>query len=266
MPHTQAMRFTHSLLFPALLLACGVKLGDDQDPDDAASSSGGGTVGVSGAPTTGEAATLDPSIGTMGTGSADPPDDSHGGSTAVDTGDTQGTITTNATSVGETEGSTGAPGVCEALCAAELACGIAVEVTTCEVMCHAQLGGRVGECASATAAALECFAGLDCELLAEALTGMGATPCSGAAHARDLACEPEACNLGAGGDEGGSFCMLSIECPREPLREMNCDAQTCVCEEDGVMTGSCEAMGVCDDLAGIQDFGLACCGFAAVGF
>lgn len=260
MRHTQGMRFTHSLLVPALLLACGVKRGDDLDPGDE-SSSGGGTLGASSTPTTGEAATLDPSIGTMGTGSADPPDDSIGGSTAVDTGDTQGTITTNATSVGDSEGSTGGPGVCEALCAAELACGLVDEVTACELACHAELDGLAGVCASATEAALGCFAGLECELLAEALTGMGATPCSAAAQARDLACEPQECNLGAGGDEGGATCMLIIDCQGEPLREMKCDTQTCVCLEDGVKIGGCEARGVCDDLSTVQDHGPECCGF-----
>jgi len=249
--------FNIAMIVPAaLLLACGVKV-DGGQGESTGEATTGGTDGVSSTPTTGSLPdpTGDPSQVTMATASADP-DESGAGSTQVE-----------AQSTGDEGGSTGVPsGPCEAVCAAEAACGIEVDPEECVVACNADLNELRGECLAVTEVEIECFAGLACDVLAEALMGGGPHPCVGAVHDAELACGPESCNVGGGGDEMGSMCLLSIECPNQPLREMKCDTQTCTCTEDGVMTGSCEADGVCDDLGAIQEFAPACCGFPEVDF
>lgn len=252
------MRNLNIIVFvPALLLACGVKI-DGQDESSAATTadltSGGGTDGVSSTPTTGSVPGPT-SIPATATDPGDPPDDSGAGSTQVDTGDTEG-------EVGDPSASTGVEeGPCEVLCATELACGIEVNVGECVAACESELDELRGECLAVTEVELECFAGLACEVLAEALTGGGPHPCVGAQHDAELACGSESCNLGGGGDMMGTFCQLSIDCPNQPLLEMQCDTQTCTCTEDGVETGTCAADGVCQDLNSLGEFAPGCCGF-----
>lgn len=249
------MRILNIVIIPALLLACGVKV-DGQDGSTGDATTGGGTDGVSSTPTTGSMPepTGDPSQVTMATASADPPDES--GSTQVDTGDTQGSGPT------EEGGSTGVPsGPCEAVCEAQVACGIEVNPGECFAACESELDELRGECLAVTEVAIECLAGLACDVLAEALMGKGPHPCVGAQHDVEVACGSESCNLGGGGDMMGTFCQLSIDCPNQPLLEMQCDTQTCTCTEDGVETGTCEADGVCQDLNSLGEFAPGCCGF-----
>lgn len=246
---------------PALLLACGVKVdGQGESTGEASSSSGGGTDGVSSTPTTGSIPdpSGDPSLVTMATDSADPSAESGAGSTQVDTGATEGESSGG--------GSTGvAPSPCEALCDTLVACGIEVDPDDgCAAGCEAELDELRGDCRAVTEVEHACFAGLACDVLDEALHGGGPHPCVGASHDVELACGPESCNVGGGGDEMGSFCQLNIDCPNQPALEMKCDMQTCTCTEDGVMTGSCDAAGVCDDLNTIAEFAPGCCGFPEV--
>jgi hypothetical protein len=243
------MRIIDTLILPALLIACGVKLPDDQDPGDtsgeAPSSSGGDSV--SSTPTSGDESatdgTLDPPPGTMGTGSAAPPE-----------------------STGDTQGETGAAAnPCEAMCEQAGLCELHGDVPACVAICLDTIEELGGACRAAVWEKTACFAELGCEALAKALAGEEGHPCLGAVLEQEAACGEPSCDWGAGGDLRGSACSLFVQCPGDPEREMQCDTQTCTCLEDGVMTGSCAAEGVCEDLDAIQERGPECCGFPEVG-
>lgn len=101
-----------------------------------------------------------------------------------------------------------------------------------------------------------------------ATEGSVGTSCSDSGEtATEGPSEPETgvCGWGAGGDEGGSQCLLAIfQCGDLPKLEMKCDTVSCVCLEGGVQIGSCDADAVCEDLDSVQHKGPSCCGFPAV--
>ncbi len=240
------MRIIDTLILPALLIACGVKLPDDQDPGDtsgeAASSSGG--VSVSSTPTSGDESDA--------TGPS-PPVTMPTGASEAGTGGSEG-------------GSTGSPPhPCEAMCEQAGLCELHSDVPGCVTICLDTIDELGGECRAAVWEKTACFAELGCEALAKALAGEGPHACLGAVQDQEAACGEPECDWGAGGDLRGSACSLFVQCPGDPEREMQCDTQTCTCLEDGVMTGSCAAEGACEDLDTVQERGPACCGFPEVG-
>lgn len=241
------MRIINTLILPALLTACGVKLPDDQDPGEtsgeAVSSSSSGDS-VSSTPTSGDESDA--------TGPS-PPVTMPTGASEAGTGGSEG-------------GSTGAPPhPCEAMCEQAGLCELHSDVPGCVTICLDTIDELGGACRAAVWEKTACFAELGCEALAKALAGEEGHPCVGTVLDQEAACGPPSCDWAAGGDQQGTSCALFVECPGDPPREMQCDTQTCTCLEDGVMTGSCAAEGVCEDLDAIQERGPACCGFPEVG-
>lgn len=252
------MRIIDTLILPALLIACGVKLPDDQDPNDTSGEAAGSSgESASSTPTSGDSAatdgTLDPPPGTMGASSTSQPT----GVTEGETGDTE--------VEGEVDSTTVPVGPCEAMCEQAGSCGLREDVAGCVAQCLDAIDDLSGACQAAAWESTQCFAGLECEFLAKALADEGGHPCQGAVLEQETACGPPRCFWAVGGDQRGTSCSLFVECPGDPTREMQCDTQTCMCLEGGVMTGSCAAEGVCDDLNTVHERGPACCGFPEVG-
>jgi hypothetical protein len=250
------MRIIDTLILPALLIACGVKLPDDQDPGDtsgeAASSSSGDSV--SSTPTSGdESATDATSIRRPGRWGRAAPLRRRAPARRRGRRGSEG-------------GSTGSPPhPCEAMCEQAGLCELHSDVPGCVAICLDTIDELGGACRAAVWEKTACFAELGCEALAKALAGEEGHPCLGAVLDQEAACGEPECDWGAGGDLRGSACSLFVQCPGDPEREMQCDTQTCTCLEDGVMTGSCAAEGVCEDLDAIQERGPECCGFPEVG-
>jgi hypothetical protein len=230
------MRIIDTLILPALLIACGVKLPDDQDPGDtsgeAASSSG--DVSVSSTPTSGDESATDATAR----------------SAARDDGDWTARIPrgrpARARPAGGTRGwehRVAAANPCEAMCEQAGLCELHSDVPACVAICLDTIDELGGACRAAVWEKTACFAELGCEALAKALAGEEGHPCLGAVLDQEAACGEPECDWGAGGDLRGSACSLFVQCPGDPEREMQCDTQTCTCLEDGVMTGSCAAEG-----------------------
>ena len=174
------MRIIDTLILPALLIACGVKLPDDQDPGDtsgeAASSSGG--VSVSSTPTSGDEsatdATADPMPVTMTTDNEDPSRPT--GASEAGTGGSEG-------------GSTGSPPhPCEAMCEQAGLCELHSDVPGCVAICLDTIEELGGACRAAVWEKTACFAELGCEALAKALAGEEGHPCLGAVLEQEAAC------------------------------------------------------------------------------
>lgn len=229
------------------------------------------TVGDSGS-SDGSGATT-PSTGAVT--DAEPPSptaesDTGGTSAATDTtpsGTTEDALTTgdvDSTGIAATSGTTGeepATGSCADFCARGDECQVVDNVALCTSICEADLAASGTACNVAAGIGFGCVVALSCpEFIAALETGQGS--CAAEQSSQSNLCA--ACSWGAGGDQNGTHCSLDIECPDDPVRELQCDTETCACIEDGQQVGECAAEAACLDLKDIVAKGVACCGFPAV--
>lgn len=217
----------------ALVLACAC--GDDASGEDAATA-GSSTTGDEDATTTGATMT--------------------------------GATTTDATT---TDATTGEPldiwEGCLAYCAGAVACKFKEDEATCHDLCMQEYATG-GACADANAAWVSCIAGLSCAEQAKAHEGVQDPDlCPAQLVAAGEACGFDPCLAIPLPQEDGDGCQLSQLCPAEPPQSVWCDAESCVCFEDGAEVGSCPSRGVCAGFDGdagaleFIDFARACCGF-----
>jgi len=244
--HAGSLRLLLTLL---LLAACTPKPGGDSE----AASTGEGAS---------EAASTSDGV----------PDATLGHSSAPTTGTPDTTITTNATTLEDDLTSAGTtaittsgadePSVCEAMCQLAGSCGLEDQPFACASACADDLAASAPACRAATEVMLGCLAGLSCEQLADAISGDPGHPCAAEQLAKHEACdEVETCDSGGGGDMGGQACLLELQCAGQPAQRMECDAEQCVCLEDGAQVGSCAADGVCLALEQLGAKAESCCGF-----
>lgn len=260
------------ILGMALILALGC--GDDKNP-----STGGGTDestgGTSGGTTT---QTTDPTStsgttdnsGTMGgTQTTDPT------STSTTTTTTEGATTSTTeplttgssgeTSVGSSTG--GGNGMidddCMAACDKFTECQLGPDPAMCVPSCLEDLGGAAGECVPATEAYLQCIGSMTCEEVVDFFMNMNPGPCAEELQAFGTACQGGGdCSVGQGSNPQGTECSFSVQCPDEPLLEMQCDKNECVCMIDGMQAGDpCPAENICKMEAALADKANECCGF-----
>jgi hypothetical protein len=87
---------------------------------------------------------------------------------------------------------------------------------------------------------------------------------------QEASCEQESiqlemecsCDVSGGGDVGGTTCEWAWSCYGRPGRAVVCEGETCTCFEEGAITGTCEANGVCAEAPeAFGAFALDCCGF-----
>lgn len=141
--------------------------------------------------------------------------------------------------------------------------GSDLPVDPCVEECIGDFAGE-GSCATANVTLLECLAEMTCDEFA----GDDWGHCGGAAKAQGEACGVDHCNVIASGELGGTSCTIELMCAGEPPQRTECDEDVCVCFEDGVEIGSCEASAMtCEpptDPAGIDaivTWTIDCCEF-----
>ncbi|MCY0987615.1 hypothetical protein OV203_10800 [Nannocystis sp. ILAH1] len=227
----------------------GSETGENPSTDGSSSSEGesGSTTSAGASEPTSSGATESSSGGTPPT------------ATSGETAPSEETSTTDPTATG------GEPpaGPCEAFCAQSIACEQeATPFEACVAFCEADLAFFEGECHNVWIAGLECKAGLTCEELA-ALNDGEPSACD-AVVGQQAECAA-GCSVGGGGSMDGSSCQWMLECPLEPLLEMMCDTETCLCFEDGVQVGECQAEGTCLPIEALADKAEVCCGIPDIG-
>jgi hypothetical protein len=257
----------------ALVLALGC--GDDKNP-----STGGGTDestgGTSGGTTT---STTDPTSttattdnsGTMGgTQTTDPTSTST--TTTTTEGMTSGTATTEPlttgtsteTSIGSsTGGGGGLEEQCGVACDKFIECQVGPDPNTCAQDCLMNFGDDEGACLAANGAMLECLGTMTCEQVIDFFQNDNPGPCAEQFGAVEMECQGQACEGSQGGNPQGTECSISVQCPGDPLLEMNCDKDQCVCVIDGMPAGDpCPADNICKMQGALGDKANECCGFA----
>lgn len=267
------MRKIFGLMLVTLLGGCG----DDKGTSDATGTDGsGGSSGsatTSGSPTTGSSVSATATAtatdgGTMG-GSATMGDSTSGavtdGGTTVEPGTTGDPMTTGGPGSGTTGGSTGGGGVdipadCQAVCDAAMGCMLPVP-PDCAMGCVADLGGSMGECATAVDAYLMCLAGMSCMELVDFFANDNPGPCTDEAGQTGLVCNmmPGDCTEGVGGNPNS--CNYTKTCPNMPALEMQCNKNTCTCLVDGMEMGTCMSDAICMTQDQLPMKAADCCGF-----
>jgi hypothetical protein len=144
---------------------------------------------------------------------------------------------------------------CAAYCDAQAACGLPITpecVDNCVNGLGESAGGPKPGCFEADAALTACLATLSCKLLQ--------------AEDSERACDPELramltacslCNHGGGWVDEGSSCYVDRLC-LDALLRVDCDADTCTCSVEGVVTETCPSEGCIPE--GFPATDLACCG------
>lgn len=206
---------------------------------------------------------------TLSAGTTDEPSATEGGATegaATDGVDTDGGDTVADTDNVGTEGTTGElpaglEAACQETCALLVDCAIESDASACAADCIENLGASEPVCAEAAVATLQCLQGMTCEQLVAAFDEEEFGACAAQVETEKEVCsESEACQAAVGESEDGG-CQYWLECPSDPVKQINCVGEVCECFEDGVKTGECAAEGVCLDLGGLSDKAEACCGF-----
>lgn len=243
-----------------LLAGCGVKFGADDESSSGGDSSSG-TLGNSSAPndtsstSTGGDGTTE--VGTVDTGLAPTVT---GDETSVSDGSTVTTVvmTSEGFTTGDAELS-----ACEAMCQNALGCRLVGDANVCVGLCLEKFEGAAGSCVAAHEAMNACFSTLSCEHLELAFAGDLGHPCGSEQLDKSEACDnPVSCDSGGGGDIDGTHCELTLQCGGDPVRDMKCDAEQCLCLVDGEQVGSCAADGVCDqEFDALATKAVECCGF-----
>lgn len=241
-----------------ILAACTLKPGSDPgatSTGEAADTSA--TLGNSSAPTSGGDA---PTSGETG----QPGETGETGSPPDPTRPTDGTSVTESSSSGGDP-----PSICAQLCQHIGECELVGDRDACTTLCEDALAGAEPDCFKAIVVSDDCYLGLTCEQLADALDGGLDHPCSAAQIDRDAACSGpiDSCDTGGGGALDGTSCMVETLCADAPLRRMECDTEQCICLENDVPIGSCTADGAClpDAQAQLGAKALDCCGFPEAG-
>lgn len=260
------------ILGMALVLALGC--GDDKSP-----STGGGTDESTGGTSGGTTQTTEPTStsgttddsGTMG-GTQTTAPTSTSTTTSTTTEETTRTAapeTSGPETTGETGGSTtgGGDGMidddCAAACDKFTECQLGPDPAMCVPSCVDDLGGAQGECVPATEAYLQCIGSMTCDQLVAFFEDMDPGPCADELQAFGTACQNGGdCSVGQGSNPQGTECSFSVQCPGDPLLEMTCDKNECVCMIDGMQAGDpCPAENICKMEAALADKADACCGF-----
>lgn len=216
----------------------------DESTADASTSTGSATDGASSTPTGGDASTStgDGATSVAPTSEGSTSDASSGATVSADT-DTGGAVP-----------------ACEAVCNNKSACELSRDPDGCVEACNVQLEGQPPACADATENYLACLGTLTCEQLVADMNSEP-NPCAPAEKAMNSTCASDGCAaVGSGHDEA---CKWSVDCPKEPELQMECDSETCTCTAGGEPTGNCPAESICEDLDPVQleaKFA-ACCGF-----
>ncbi|NVB39804.1 hypothetical protein G6O69_18315 [Pseudenhygromyxa sp. WMMC2535] len=148
----------------------------------------------------------------------------------------------------------------EALCttACELFESCGQDNIDCFESCVEYFGGFSDdqECLDAGKALTECIGGLTCgEVEQMMLEEPQPYPCQAE---QEAACEPEVCTVAAGVGEESQECELSIDCEGDPLYSVECDAEGCICFEDGAELTTCALQ---EEICGSSDADLiyTCC-------
>lgn len=205
------------------------------------------TIGMSSSPTT----TSDDGSGTSN------PTTEDGGSATTTT-----TTTTSATETSDTtDGDPDIMQLCATWCGKNAACNRESDPDGCVADCVGELGGGEPLCADATKEMLACMLDMTCEEFAAFIDKDEPGPCAPELDAVENACADEVCTASGGGNPDGTECSYSVDCPDQPFREVQCDADTCTCLEDGKKVGTCEADDVCTDPGDLPAKAAGCCGF-----
>lgn len=241
------------MLAATLILDGGCGGSEDRDDADEAVSEGTASSGGDG-----------PAVTNETTGSTVP-------ETATDP--TSGTSKPEAGAADDSGASAVADG-CAAYCEQFVGCGIGkappepfeidLTVEACVDECIVDFAGE-GSCATANAMLLGCLAEMSCDEHANDDWGGS---CAGAVKAQGEACGVDYCNVVATGELGETSCTIELMCVAESPQRMECDEDICVCFQDDVEIGSCEASStICEptvDFAtadAIVAWTIECCGF-----
>ena len=155
--------------------------------------------------------------------------------------------------------------LCQAGCAYETACDAGYPLDACMSDCLYNLGvfDAVPECDEAWHTVVACLGELQ-----SCNPTMLPAGCGMAAETAAM-CEDEySCSIAGGGPVGGPECEVAEQCGSAPPRSIACDGEVCTCSVDGEVTGECPARGICEaveDLGGLADAALECCGFEGFG-
>lgn len=193
-----------------------------------------------------------------GTTTDDPGSTSVGQTSEQTSEQTSGTTTNADGSSSEDTGPGPGPGVeaaCEAYCDnLELCFPEEPPPEDCVDFCIEEASETKDEaCSAAIAELFACFGSLTCEQLEGE-----EEVCVEEENAVTEICDGQECIGGIG--VGEEECSYTLSCPKLE-QEMNCDTQTCTCVENGVEIGSCDAMGVCEDIEELANYVDICCGF-----
>ncbi len=208
------------------------------------------TIGMSSSPTT---------SGDGGTGTSNPTTEDGGSATTADAESTAGGATT--TSAGETDGDPDLMPLCENWCGKNTECNPDGDPDGCVASCVEELGGDDPVCAAATKDMLACMLEMTCAQFVAFIDEDEPGPCGPQANAVEEVCTGQVCTAGVGGNMEGTECAYSVDCPDQPLQEVQCDTETCTCILGGKLVGTCDAEDVCTDAGNLPMKAEGCCGF-----
>lgn len=266
------------MLGVALVLALGC--GDDKNnPTTGGGSSGGESTGTSEGTTT---QTSNPTTtnstdnsGTMG-GSAtmgtttEAMTATEGVTTSTTettrTAEPETTVSSSTSEGGSSGGSTGGGGgleqQCMVACDKFIECQIGPEPDTCVQDCVMNFADSEGMCLAANEQMLACIGTMTCEQVVDFFQNDNPGPCADQLQQVAMACQGQTCEGSQGGNPQGTECSISVQCPNEPLLEMNCNKTECTCLIDGQPSGDpCPAENICKMPDALGDKANTCCGF-----
>lgn len=243
------------------MLGCN---GDKNTTDTEAASSSGSTGDASG--TTAATATTPTTGGATddsGTGSGGVTEAGSSGAVSVTDG-TGGGVTTGDVTTGDatTGGGGEVMAECQAVCDLANTCKLDAG-PDCVQGCVDEFVGAMGACAAAIDGYLGCLASMSCMELEDLFQNDILGPCADEVAAADAACDMGGgdCAIGIGGNPQGTECSLSKECQGEPVLEMQCAMDQCVCLVDGMEVGNCAADMICKTQDQLEVKAADCCGF-----
>lgn len=185
--------------------------------------------------------------------------DSSGGTTDVENSDSSAIGTsgasgsTDSTSSAATDGAEPSPqAICSAFCGVIEECGLEQDFGGCP--CDL-VGGFFAECNAAWASVAECFVSESCQSLVA-----GSSQCWGLYNsAVELCGDLQASCSQSATPEASTLCFYVLECPGQPVRRVDCDAVSCNCTVNGVLTSMCPSNMACSEVPGaFYRFGECC--------
>lgn len=194
----------------------------------------------------------------------------------VDTSETDASQTdASDTDASETTTGEGTADPCPALCTVVDQCNPEADYDECLGFCHDEFEQLVEfpECAPSIASLYSCVGELSCEeydAWRESTTPP--FPCSAEQEQVKVACEGVlACDLNAGLDEAGNYCLYQLDCQYESVYRVDCSVEEgCSCSVDGRVVGECDELfpGICEEFdpqtgeATILERMNECCGWS----